>query len=69
MCQYSLDTRMKITRVSAYKVLLPLVDKEYNWADGKGVTEFDSTVVKVETDSGIVGWGEVRPWGPFHKKS
>ena len=30
------------------------------------MTVFDSTVVRVETDAGIVGHGEVCPLGPFY---
>ena len=36
----------------------------YRWADGKSVSTFDSTVVAVDTDAGITGWGEVCPLGP-----
>ncbi|HVK08781.1 MAG TPA: cis-3-hydroxy-L-proline dehydratase [Gemmataceae bacterium] len=33
---------------------------------GKAVTVFDSTVVRVDTDTGLTGWGEVCPLGPFY---
>jgi L-alanine-DL-glutamate epimerase-like enolase superfamily enzyme len=57
---------MKITRIAAYRVELPLVEGSYKWSGGKSVTVFDSTVVAVETDSGITGHGEVCPLGPFY---
>src|SRR5947209_6007626 len=57
---------MKITRIRAYKVDLPLVEGSYKWSGGKAVTVFDSTVVQVETDAGITGYGEVCPLGPFY---
>lgn len=57
---------MKITRISAYRVDLPLHEGSYNWSGGKSVSVFDSTLVKVETDEGITGWGEVCPLGPFY---
>ena len=57
---------MKITRVSAYKVDLPLHEGSYNWSGGKSVSVFDSTIVRVDTDAGVVGWGEVCPLGPFY---
>lgn len=57
---------MKITRISAYRVELPLVEGSYKWSGGKSVTVFDSTVVAVETDDGLVGYGEVCPLGPFY---
>jgi len=57
---------MKITRILAHRVELPLHETTYKWSGGKSVTVFDSTVVCVETDSGVVGWGEVCPLGPFY---
>jgi L-alanine-DL-glutamate epimerase-like enolase superfamily enzyme len=57
---------MKIRRIAAYKADLPLHEGSYNWSGGKSVTVFDSTIVRVETDEGIVGHGEVCPLGPFY---
>lgn len=57
---------MKFTRISAYQIDLPLKEGSYTWADGKTVTVFDSTIVHVETDEGIEGFGEVCPLGPFY---
>lgn len=57
---------MKITRISAYRVDLPLREGSYKWSGGKVVTVFDSTIVRVETDDGMVGYGEVCPLGPFY---
>ena len=57
---------MKITRIFAHRVELPLREGSYKWAGGKSVSVFDSTIVGVETDGGIVGWGEVCPLGPFY---
>src|ERR1041384_1570578 len=57
---------MRITRIAAYKVDLPLCEGSYKWSGGKAVTVFDSTVVRVETDTGGVGYGEVCPLGPFY---
>ncbi len=57
---------MKITAVRAYQVALPLGEGSYKWSGGKSVDVFDSTVVEVATDSGITGWGEVCPLGPFY---
>src|SRR4051794_23701735 len=57
---------MKIQRISAYRVELPLSEGSYKWSGGKAVTVFDSTVVQVETDEGVVGHGEVCPLGPFY---
>jgi L-alanine-DL-glutamate epimerase-like enolase superfamily enzyme len=57
---------MRITRISAYRVDLPLHEGSYKWSGGKAVTVFDSTIVRVETSAGIVGHGEVCPLGPFY---
>ncbi len=57
---------MKITRIVAYQVDLPLKEGSYRWSGGKSVSVFDSTIVRVETDAGIVGHGEVCPLGPFY---
>ena len=57
---------MKITAVRVYQVDLPLAEGRYSWSDGKSVDVFDSTVVEVETDSKISGFGEVCPLGPVY---
>ena len=57
---------MKITRITAYRVELPLHEGSYKWSGGNSVTVFDSTVVSVETDAGITGYGEVCPLGPAY---
>ena len=57
---------MKITRLAAYQVDLPLREGSYNWSGGKSVSVFDSTIVRIDTDAGLVGYGEVCPLGPFY---
>ena len=57
---------MKITRITAHRVELPLHEGSYKWAGGKSVTVFDSTVARVETDAGLTGYGEVCPLGPAY---
>lgn len=57
---------MKITRISVYQVDLPLHEGTYSWSEGKSVDVFDSTVVAVETDAGLTGYGEVCPLGPVY---
>ena len=46
---------LKITRIQAFQVDLPLHEGRYKWSDGKFVDVFDSTVVRIETNEGIVG--------------
>ncbi len=50
----------------AHRVELPLREGKYSWSGGKSVTVFDSTIVGVETDEGLIGYGEVCPLGPFY---
>ncbi len=57
---------MKISRIFAHRVELPLHEGSYKWSGGKSVSVFDSTIIGVETDTGIVGYGEVCPLGPFY---
>jgi len=57
---------MKIKRIRAYQVDLPLFEGSYKWSGGKSVSVFDSTVVEIETDTGVIGYGEVCPLGPFY---
>ncbi|MDD9886994.1 MAG: mandelate racemase/muconate lactonizing enzyme family protein [Candidatus Marinimicrobia bacterium] len=57
---------MKIKRIMAYQVDLPLYEGSYKWSGGKSVDVFDSTIVAIETDDGRVGYGECCPLGPFY---
>ena len=57
---------MKITAIRGYQVDLPLHEGSYKWSGGNAVAVFDSTVVAVDTDVGITGWGEICPLGPAY---
>lgn len=57
---------MKIKAINVYQVDLRLKEGRYSWADGKFVEVFDCTIVGVETDEGLTGYGEVCPLGPFY---
>lgn len=57
---------MKINRIVVYRVELPLHEGTYKWSGGKSVVVFDSTIVAVHTDAGLVGYGEVCPLGPVY---
>jgi L-alanine-DL-glutamate epimerase-like enolase superfamily enzyme len=60
---------MKITAIRAHRVELPLHEGSYKWSGGNQVVVFDSTIVAVETDAGITGYGEVCPLGPAYLPS
>lgn len=54
---------MKIAAITVFQVNLPL-EQPY-WLSG-GRLKFevlDATLVKIDTDAGITGWGEGTPWG------
>ncbi len=53
---------MKIERVTLYRVELPLA-RSCILSGGRDVRIFDATLVALETDTGLVGWGETCPWG------
>jgi L-alanine-DL-glutamate epimerase-like enolase superfamily enzyme len=57
---------LKIRRIRAYRVELPLREGTYKWSGGKSVSIFDSTIVAVESDTGLIGYGEVCPLGPAY---
>jgi L-alanine-DL-glutamate epimerase-like enolase superfamily enzyme len=59
----------KIKQINVYQVDLPLKEGSYNWSEEKSVSVFDSTVVAVETEDGIIGYGECCPLGPFYLPS
>lgn len=54
---------MKIDRITAYQVTLPLREV-YSLSGGRLLFEqLDSTIVRIDTDAGVTGWGEGCPWG------
>ena len=54
---------MKITAIRVYQVTLPL-RKGYSLSGGRlFFSQLDSTLVELETDTGLSGWGEGCPWG------
>ncbi|MGP6089364.1 mandelate racemase/muconate lactonizing enzyme family protein [Antarctobacter jejuensis] len=54
---------MKITRISVFHVDLPLEHPYWLSAGRLKFEVLDATLVKIETDAGITGWGEGTPWG------
>ncbi|MFC2164127.1 cis-3-hydroxy-L-proline dehydratase [Acidobacteriota bacterium] len=54
---------MKINQIDVYQVDYKLLDEKYAWSRGQSVASFVSTIVKVSTDDGLVGYSEVCPLG------
>ena len=57
---------MRIHEIRVYRVELPLHEGSYKWSGENIVQVFDSTVVAIETDTGITGHGETCPLGPAY---
>src|SRR5947209_15678033 len=51
---------MKITSVLATWVHVPIPYERQHVSDFGRIASFDSVLVKVETDGGLVGWGEAK---------
>ena len=60
---------MRITGIRVHQVDLPLLEGAYNWSNRNSVSTFDSSVVAIETDAGLTGYGEVCPLGPAYLPS
>ncbi len=58
--------QLRITKVEAFQVDLPLQEGSYRWSGGNSVEVFDSTVVAIHTDAGVTGYGESCPLGPAY---
>lgn len=57
---------MKITRISAYQVDVPI--KPATISHDRVMSVFDITYVRIETDAGIEGWGDSVPWGQISSR-
>ncbi|MDR7419975.1 MAG: mandelate racemase/muconate lactonizing enzyme family protein [Armatimonadota bacterium] len=57
---------MQIARIDVYGYDLHYVHGAYVMSGGRRVTSLPSTVVRVVSDQGIDGWGEVCPLGPTY---
>ncbi|MDP3897633.1 MAG: mandelate racemase/muconate lactonizing enzyme family protein, partial [Mesorhizobium sp.] len=49
---------MRIARVQAWWVRIPIETARQHRSDFGQITTFDAAIVRVETESGVVGWGE-----------
>jgi len=59
---------MKITELHIYQKDLPVVGGPYTMARAN-VYALDTTIVKLITDTGLVGWGETCPIGPIYAEA
>ena len=54
---------MKITRVTVWRIDLPLTHPYYLSGGRLKFETLDSTIIRIDTDEGVSGWGEGCPWG------
>jgi L-alanine-DL-glutamate epimerase-like enolase superfamily enzyme len=59
---------MKIRHITLFQHDLPVKGGAYRMANAS-VTHLDSTIVRVESECGTVGWGETCPVGPTYAPS
>jgi L-alanine-DL-glutamate epimerase-like enolase superfamily enzyme len=57
---------MRISRIEVYQRDLPVTNGPYRMAR-TAVESLDTTVVRMVTDTGLVGWGETCPVGPVYQ--
>jgi L-alanine-DL-glutamate epimerase-like enolase superfamily enzyme len=49
---------VRITKVEAWWVRIPIERARQHRSDFGQLTTFDAAILRIETDEGIVGWGE-----------
>ena len=57
---------MKISRIDVYSFTYTVAGGPLTLSGGRTVGTEDSTLVKVSTDEGLVGWGEECPFSPTY---
>ena len=59
---------MKIAHLNIYQYDLPVKNGPYTMSYGE-IFSLDTTLVKLVTDTGVVGWGETCPLGPVYAEA
>ncbi len=54
---------VKITHITCWSLPIPLLKPYFLRGGRTRIDALDSTLIRVDTDAGIVGWGEACPWG------
>jgi L-alanine-DL-glutamate epimerase-like enolase superfamily enzyme len=60
---------VRIIKITAYGQTQPFRDGAYTCSGGRSALGFDSTIVRIDTDAGLTGWGEMAPLGAFYDPS
>ena len=59
---------MAIVRVTAWRQDQPFRDGPYVCSGNRVALGFESTIVRIETDDGVTGWGEMSPLGSIYRR-
>ena len=54
---------MRITRITVWQIDLPLAEPYFLSGGRLRFDRLDSTILQIDTDDGLSGWGEACPWG------
>lgn len=54
---------MKISNVTLFRAGISFAGTTYKLSGGRSYEALESTLVRIDTDSGVSGWGEICPWG------
>lgn len=54
---------MKIARISLFGLPISFAGTNYRLSGERSYEGLDSTLVRIDTECGISGWGEICPWG------
>jgi L-alanine-DL-glutamate epimerase-like enolase superfamily enzyme len=58
---------MQITKITAYQFDAPVVEAEgARISGGRSFSGYTTTILRMDTDQGPVGWGESAPYGPYY---
>jgi cis-L-3-hydroxyproline dehydratase len=60
---------VEVTRVRAFRQIQPIRRGTYKMGGQTGSTQFESTIVALDTDDGVTGWGEVAVISPAYNDS
>ncbi|RBR10601.1 hypothetical protein FVER53590_12131 [Fusarium verticillioides] len=56
-------SELQIAKIDVFKVELPYSEGVYHLSGGREYRSFDTTIVRITTNTGIEGWGESTPFG------
>src|SRR4029434_3540970 len=55
------DSAVQIRAITAYQLDLPFRDGPYICSGGRSALGFETLIVRVDSDDGLAGWGEIAP--------